>query len=176
MIEKNCTDQLLYLPDAREVGLKQYQNNSHANTWVDYKEIFTKIILIDQIPCEVFTADYISLAVKHLGGQLTYFKPNKTEFWLAPEISSYSLFEKKKTKHHTSIIRNRSAFNDFVRSNIDNPEFRDKYVVFVNENFEAVGDSEVELVRKMRAKYGNIDMYVGKVSYEKTIYLIESPE
>jgi len=81
-----------------------------------------------------------------------------------------------KTSHDFKINKNRSAYNIFVNENLHDPKFQEKYVVFVNGQLEDVADNEVELVKQVHEKYGNIDMYVGKVSLEKTKGMIESPE
>ncbi len=55
---------------------------------------------------------------------------------------------KLETGNSPEINKNRVAFDIFVKKNLDNPEFREKYVVFVNELLEAVADSDRELVKK----------------------------
>ena len=74
------------------------------------------------------------------------------------------------------VNKNRDAYDIFVNSNLHNPKYQDKYVVFVNEELYDVADNEVELVKRVHNNYGNIDMFVGKVSDKKTIGMIESPE
>ena len=45
-----------------------------------------------------------------------------------------------------------NAFDDFVKSNLNNPEFRDKYVAFIDGKFAGVGDKKTELVLRLYDK------------------------
>lgn len=70
----------------------------------------------------------------------------------------------------------KAAFKKFVESNRHNPRYADKYVVFVHGRLYDVGDTEVELIKKVYHNVGNVAMYVGSVSREIQTELIESPE
>ena len=72
--------------------------------------------------------------------------------------------------------RNENAFEKFIKANLCNPKYRDKYVVFVHENLYATGNTEAELVKKVYKNFGNIDMYVSRVSQKMRLETIESPE
>ena len=71
---------------------------------------------------------------------------------------------------------NKDAFENFVKNNVHNPQFSGKYVVFVDGCLQGVSDTEIDLVKKIYKKFGNIEMYVGCVSQNMQIELIESPE
>ena len=73
-------------------------------------------------------------------------------------------------------IDNKIAFKKFVQDNLHNPEFSNKYVIFAYGHFQDVGDDEFNLVDKIYKKFGNIDMYVGRVSQKIRIERIESSE
>ena len=68
------------------------------------------------------------------------------------------------------------AFKKFAAANKDDPEYAGRYVVFVHGILQAVGDSEIELVRRMYKQFGNVDMHVGRVSEYNRIVCINSPE
>lgn len=70
----------------------------------------------------------------------------------------------------------KAAFNEFIKNNRHNPEYIDKYVVFVHGSLYGVGNTEVELIKKVYQNIGNVDMYVGNVSKKTQTELIESPE
>lgn len=70
----------------------------------------------------------------------------------------------------------KAAFNEFVKNNRHNPEYINKYVVFVHGSLHGVGNIEVELIKKVYQNIGNVAMYVGNVSGEIQTELIESPE
>lgn len=73
-------------------------------------------------------------------------------------------------------LNDETAFEQFKEKNLYNSKYVDKYVVFVDGVLQDVGNNEVELVKKMHEKFGNIDMYVGKVSQKIRSGMIESPE
>lgn len=71
---------------------------------------------------------------------------------------------------------NRIAFKQFLEENLHNLEYMDKYVAFVNGVLQDSSEVEVELVKKMYEKFGDVDMHIGKVSAEIQSGMIESPE
>ena len=71
---------------------------------------------------------------------------------------------------------NKNAFNDFVKENVNNPQFYDRYVVFVNGQFQGVGDVESDLVKAMYDKFGNVGMCVGCVTLTPGEEILDSPE
>ena len=71
---------------------------------------------------------------------------------------------------------NKIAFEKFAKDNMHNPEYSNKYAVFVDGCLYDVGDTEMDLVKKIYEKCGNIYMYVGNVSQKMQTGLIESPE
>ena len=73
-------------------------------------------------------------------------------------------------------IENKNAFTDFVQTNLDNPKFKNKFVAFVNGIFQDVGDKRNALIEKMYDKFGNVDMYVDKITAQKKVILIDTPE
>ena len=73
-------------------------------------------------------------------------------------------------------MKNKNAFENFVNTNLHNPQFKDKFVAFVNGEFQDVGDKRNMLIEKTYDKFGNVDMYVGKVTDQKKIILIDTPE
>ncbi len=71
---------------------------------------------------------------------------------------------------------NKKAFEDFVEMHLDNPEYADKYAVFVDGCFQKHGINQIDLVKEMYDKFGNIEMYVGKISSSKTTIIMDTPE
>ena len=71
---------------------------------------------------------------------------------------------------------NRQAYDLYVKNNSSNLKVQEKYVVFINGKFEEIGNSQIELVKKMYEKHGNVEMYVGKISGKKDISIIKSPK
>ena len=71
---------------------------------------------------------------------------------------------------------NKIEFQKFVTANARNPKYVNKYVVFVYGVLQAVGDTEIELVKKIYKEFGNVHMYVGNASEDEPVVLIESPE
>lgn len=68
----------------------------------------------------------------------------------------------------------KSAYQKFI-SNPDNLGVKDMYVVFVNGILHATGNSRLELIKKVYGDFGNIAMYVGRVSPKAATGLISSP-
>lgn len=73
-----------------------------------------------------------------------------------------------------NINKDRMVFNNFVKEHIDDPNFKDKYIAIVNGKFEDVGDERIPLIKKIYAKFGKVDMYVGKVTNKKRIVMIDT--
>ncbi len=73
-------------------------------------------------------------------------------------------------------IKNKNAFEDFVKTNLENPQFKNKFVAFVDGEFQNSGDKRNALIEKMYDKFGNVDMYVDKVTDQKKVVLIDTPE
>ncbi len=71
---------------------------------------------------------------------------------------------------------NKNAFKQFLCENLNNPKYKNKYLAFVNGIFQDYGDKRTKLVHTMYQKFGNVKMYVGKVTSEKTKGIIDSPE
>ena len=87
-----------------------------------------------------------------------------------------TISNKDKSAEPDDVANNKVAFKKFVKNNLHNPEFSNKYVIFAYGNFQDVGNDEFELVDKIYKKFGNIDMYVGRVSQKIQIEKIESTE
>ena len=71
---------------------------------------------------------------------------------------------------------NKQKSEDFVKINLNNSEYKNHFVAFVNGKFQGVGDKRNALIGKMYDKFGNVDMYVDKVTDEKEIVIIDTPE
>ena len=84
-------------------------------------------------------------------------------------IRTYSHFKNDKN------TVNKKAFEDFVKINLNSSEYKNRFVAFVNGKFQGVGDKRNTLIGKMYDKFGNVDMYVDKVTDEKEIVLIDTP-
>ncbi len=73
-------------------------------------------------------------------------------------------------------VENKNAFEDFLRAHLDDPAYKNKFIAFVNGKFQAVGDKRNALIDEMYDKFGNVDMYVDKVTDHKQVILIDTPE
>ena len=76
---------------------------------------------------------------------------------------------------HTK-LDNEESFEQFLQENINNPQYKDKFVAFVNGTFQDVDEVENRLVKKMHEKFGNVEMFVGKVTSETDSHIIDTPE
>ena len=72
--------------------------------------------------------------------------------------------------------KNKNAFDDFIKTNLDNPKFKNKFVAFVNGKFQDIGDKRNALIEKMYNEFGNVDMYVDKVTDQRKVILIDTPK
>lgn len=108
--------------------------------------------------------------------QIKKNEPFTHTLWKDLPIETSKILFTFEVSDNFKINKNRNAYDIFVNEHLHDPKFQEKYVVFVNEQLKDVADDEVELVKRIHEKYGNIDMYVGKVSLEKTKGIIESPE
>ncbi len=72
--------------------------------------------------------------------------------------------------------KNKRAFEDFIQTHLQNPEYVGKYVVFVDGHFQKHGIDKIALVKEMYDKFGNIEMYIAKISSPKTTIVIDTPE
>lgn len=73
-------------------------------------------------------------------------------------------------------IKNKKAFSHFVKAHLDDCRFKNKFVAFVDGEFQGVGDAENELIEKIYVDFGNVDMYVGRVSNHRKTILIDTYE
>ena len=68
-------------------------------------------------------------------------------------------------------VENKGVFDAFRKANLNNPEFRGKFVAFIDCKFAGVGEKRSALVRQMREKFGRVDMHVSKITdKEKVLY------
>ena len=72
--------------------------------------------------------------------------------------------------------KNKRVFEDFVKTHLDNPEYAGKYAAFVDGHFQKCSIDKIDLVKEMYDKFGNIEMYVGKIASPKTTIVIDTPE
>lgn len=68
------------------------------------------------------------------------------------------------------------AFTQFLQENLHNPKYMNKYVAFVNGIFQDYGGRRNKLVHEMYQKFGNVRMYVGKITSERVMKRIDTPE
>ena len=74
------------------------------------------------------------------------------------------------------LLDNETEFKKFVSDNIYNPSFTNKFIVFVNGKFSGVDENRTKLIQKIYDEHGNIEIYVGKVTLNQEIKIIDSPE
>ena len=71
--------------------------------------------------------------------------------------------------------KNEIAFSGFKAKHKNNPEFKDKFVVFVHGELQGVGNEELALVDNTYEKFGNVPMFVGRITDRKKAITIPSP-
>ena len=76
-------------------------------------------------------------------------------------------------KEDISFNKSEKAFKKFVRKYANNKDFKDKYVGFYDGEFVAIMDWEGTIVKHIYDKFGNVPCYVGKITNEKRICIIE---
>jgi len=59
---------------------------------------------------------------------------------------------------------------------LKDPKYYEKYVAIVDGILVDSDDVETELVRRMFKKFGNAEMYIGKITPKSQKGMIESPE
>ena len=62
---------------------------------------------------------------------------------------------------------NAKAYNEFLDENIGNPKFHTKYVSFIGGVFQGSDESKDNLEKSMVAKFGEVEMLLGKVERRK---------
>lgn len=72
--------------------------------------------------------------------------------------------------------KNKSAFEDFIKLHLQNPEYAGKYAVFVDGHFQKCGIDKIALVKEIYDEFGNIEMHIGKISSPKTTIVIDTSE
>lgn len=101
---------------------------------------------------------------------------DKNIYWKQIPIKSekdvFFAFKSDSSTHNS----NQTEFDRFLIVNFDNPKYKDRYVVFVNGVFQGVDDVENKLVKKIHEEFGNVEMYVGKITLESDIHIIDTPE
>ena len=73
-------------------------------------------------------------------------------------------------------IENKNAFEAFTKINLNNLQYKDKFVAFVNGEFQGISNKKNALIEKMYDKFGNVDMYVDKITDQREIILMDTPE
>lgn len=94
-------------------------------------------------------------------------------------ILDHNMFEPKSDNILTSkfgVLDNETAFEQFKERNLNNPKYTGKYVAFVNGKLEGMDEIENRLVKKIYNKFGNVEMFVGKVVLESESHIIDTPE
>lgn len=72
--------------------------------------------------------------------------------------------------------KNKRAFEDFVKTHLQNPEYADKYAVFIDGHFQKYGVDKIALVKEIYDEFGNTEIYIDKISSSKTTIVIDTPE
>ena len=71
---------------------------------------------------------------------------------------------------------NENVFNDFLKNHLDDPKYKNKFVVFVNGKLQDTGNVRSALAKKMYDQFGNVNMYVGKITDRIETVRISTPE
>ena len=61
-------------------------------------------------------------------------------------------------------VKNKEAFDAFRKANLNNPEFRGKFVAFIDCKFAGVDEKRYSLLLRLREKFGSVDMHLSQIT------------
>jgi len=99
----------------------------------------------------------------------------KISLWNIFEVEGEEVYKISHMKDPI-LVDNETAFKQFKKDNLQNPQYAEKYVAFVNGSYEGVDESESKLVEKIYEDFGNVEMFVGKISSAEQEEVIDTPE
>jgi hypothetical protein len=85
------------------------------------------------------------------------------------QYNNFTLDIPKTEKNKPSFVKNKTAYINFVKKHVNDPKYKGRFVAFVDGKLQGVDDKERVLAKKVYDKCGYVDMYVGKVTTQKTI-------
>ncbi len=84
--------------------------------------------------------------------------------------------DQRKISFNVTLKTDKDIFKELLPQLISQPKYAGKFIAIIKGQIEGVDTEKIGLVKKMYGKFGNIKMYVGKVSSEDRVRIIDSPE
>ena len=81
--------------------------------------------------------------------------PNWDTFYVSSDLT-YERYMKN--------MKNKEAFDAFRKANLNNPEFRGKFVAFIDCKFAGVDEKRCPLLLRLREKFGSVDMHLSQIT------------
>lgn len=143
----------------------EFKNYPQEYDLVDAKKLF------QYKNAKVSESEYTLMHVKNIS---LYAKSNihvfeNSEIWKNVRMPTRNVYTSTKN------MENRIAFNKFKAEHIDDPEFKGRFVAFVNGEFQGVGNKKETLVESMYDRFGNVPMYVSVISSRKRVVRLRTP-
>ena len=156
----HCTRHARFAPEFKSTPEREIRSTIGTKTRTKAKNWLEHLIGFNQHRVEIIIRDdVLAISTKNY---TTCKKPTRGDIGPVNQNDEFTM--------------NRIAFEKFAKNNLHNPEYSNKYAVFVDGRLCDVGDTEMDLVKKIYEEFGNIYMYVGNVSQKMQTGLIESPE
>ena len=143
----------------------EFRNDPQEYDSTDAKKLF------QYKNAKISESEYTLMHIKNIS---SYLKSNthdfdNSEIWKNVTVPTRSVYTSTKN------MENKIAFNKFKIEYINDPEFKDKFVAFVNGKFQDVGDKKETLIESMYDKFGNVPMYVSVISNRKRVVRLRTP-
>ena len=65
--------------------------------------------------------------------------------------------------------KNKEAFDAFRKANLNNPEFRGKFVAFIDCKFAGVDEKRYPLLLRLDEKFGSVDMHLDQITDKELV-------
>ena len=66
-------------------------------------------------------------------------------------------------------MKNKEAFDVFRKANLNNPEFRGKFVAFIDCKFAGVDEERCPLLLRLDEKFGSVDMHLDQITDKELV-------
>lgn len=79
-------------------------------------------------------------------------------------------------EHAETFEECKKVFEELKPDLLKKSEYREKYVAIVHGEIHGINSSKIDLVKEMSVNFGNIEMYIGKISTRLERGIIDTPE
>ena len=165
---------------------RKYRDKKSFQSWNsqsrDFQNLLTKYQKstknIDSYIKLVASREYVSYITNTHDLHDTSVKPSLAMNYF-DELQKYLYKNSEKLTTHSlskdKNAKNEAAFNKFKLDHIDDPKFKNKFVAFVHGSFQDSDDAPNTLIQNMYDKFGNVPMYVDKITNSKKIIRLRTP-